>query len=145
MPNYQDAKIYAVECAETGLCYVGATCAELGFRFAGHKSKLKRGIVDTKCALVLKGGDCTIRLLEAFPCDNKMELDERELHWINQMDCVNAIRKIYPPVPADSWKNRKRAEINAYRRAWRHMQRDLVKTHALIKVDAHEFGAVLIH
>jgi hypothetical protein len=145
MPNYQDAKIYAVECAETGLCYVGATCCELTNRFAGHKSKLKRGIVDTKCALVLGGGECTIRVLEAFPCTSKAELDERELHWINQMDCVNAIRKIYPPVPADSWKSRKRQELNAYRRAWRQAQRDLVKAHALIKVDAHELGAVLIH
>jgi hypothetical protein len=145
MPNYQDAKIYAVECAETGLCYVGATCCELAYRFAGHKSKLKRGIVDTKCAIVLGGGECTIRVLEAFPCASKAELDERELYWINQMDCVNAIRKIYPPVPVDSWKSRKRQHVNAYRRAWRQAQRDLVKAHALIKIDAHELGGVLIH
>ncbi len=38
---------------------------------------------------ILKNGDYDIVLIEECKCDNKMQLNARERHYIDQLNCVN--------------------------------------------------------
>jgi hypothetical protein len=41
--------------------------------------------------LFQKYDDVRIELIEEFPCENKMELNKREGHYIRTLDCVNKV------------------------------------------------------
>jgi hypothetical protein len=95
MTDYQKGKIYKIVCNTTGLTYYGSTCEPtLARRLAGHvglfrgfkKGKNIRAMTSIK---VLEGDDYTIVLVELFPCDNIMELHQRERYHIETNDCVN--------------------------------------------------------
>jgi hypothetical protein len=58
-------------------------------------------MVDNVSSKILfeKYDDVRIELIEEFPCENKMELNKREGHYIRTLECVN--KRI-------AWKNKKR-------------------------------------
>ena len=85
MPDYQDAKIYKIVNPENNLVYYGQTTRELKDRFYQHKSKSN----SCSSSLLFKSGTQYIELLENFPCENKKELDAKELFYINNNECVN--------------------------------------------------------
>lgn len=92
MPDYQNGKIYKIECTLPDVegCYVGSTCKKyLCDRMTGHRSDAKNekkkqsriyqtmrehGIPNFK-----------IVLIEEFPCNSKDELRAREEHWIKEL------------------------------------------------------------
>jgi hypothetical protein len=99
MPDYQRGKIYKIVCNTTGLTYYGSTCEPtLARRLAGHRTHYgmwKRGTMKKTNKItsfkVLEKGNYEIVLVEAVPCNSKMELHQRERFYIENNDCVNFI------------------------------------------------------
>jgi len=90
MPNYQNGRIYLIRGGNE--VYYGSTTQPLSVRMAKHRSKYKNN--KNKCksvVLFLKFGvdNCSIELVEAFPCNSREELHAREGHWIRNNPCVN--------------------------------------------------------
>jgi len=94
MPDYQQGKIYKIECNVTGQRYIGSTCEPiLARRLAGHvgnyKSYLNGKSNYVSSFKIFENGDYCIVLLEKYPCDTKDELLARERYWTNSIDCIN--------------------------------------------------------
>ena len=91
--NYINGKIYCIISPNLNTKYIGSTMNELNRRLASHRSKYNRylrGQTDyTSAFRVLADRDCYIELIEAFPCNNKRELEQREGFHIRNYDCVN--------------------------------------------------------
>lgn len=82
MRDYQKGKIYKVVC-ESGLIYIGSTVRELKDRLYEH-TKNGNGC-RTKNFI-----NPTIQLIENYPCNNIIELETRERHYMeNFNECVN--------------------------------------------------------
>ena len=93
MPNYQNSKIYKLYDITTNEQYIGSTTQKLCLRLGGHVADYKKylngkhnNITSFK---IIEGGNYRIELIEAFPCNNKEELHQREGHFIRTLDCVN--------------------------------------------------------
>tara|TARA_R110000803_G_C11774801_1_gene295774 strand:+ start:45 stop:524 length:480 start_codon:yes stop_codon:yes gene_type:complete len=86
--DYSKGKIYKIV-ADNGV-YVGSTKNRLTWRIWKHRNDKKKGIVNSSGKLNLDTAE--IILLENYPCESKIQLNEREQYWIDQYDCVNKIR-----------------------------------------------------
>ena len=97
MPDYQQGKIYKIECNVTGKVYIGSTCEPILAR------RLAQHVGNYKCYLngksnyvtsfdVLQNGNYDIVLIESYPCNSKDELHARERYHTNNKDCVNKIK-----------------------------------------------------
>ena len=86
MPNYQNAKIYAVKSPNTDKVYIGSTTASLKDRFYGHKRTNKK----TTSKEIIEAGEAFIELIELFPCQTRQELHKREGEIIRLTEtCIN--------------------------------------------------------
>ena len=84
MVNYQNGKIYKL--VGNGLTYYGSTCDELYKRLYNHKNNYNK----CKSKLLFDSGDkVEIILVEKFPCNDKIELYQRERYYIENFECVN--------------------------------------------------------
>lgn len=96
MPNYQLGKIYKLISANCAKHYIGSTTVDqLCKRLRGHKARYQAWLNGyhnyvTSFELV-KQPDCTIVLLETFPCNSKDELFKREQYYLDlfKNDIVN--------------------------------------------------------
>jgi hypothetical protein len=94
MVNYELGKIYKIVCNETGLIYIGSTAQKyLSTRLGEHKRSYKSNL-DGKYPYitsfkVIGGGNFDIILLENCSCKDKYELQARERHYIETLECVN--------------------------------------------------------
>lgn len=94
MNKYQDGKIYRIVGGDK--VYIGSTTQTLNARFRGHRNHYK-SFQDCREYKVMvyeifeEVGveECSIELVEDFPCSSKRELEERERYWIETMECVN--------------------------------------------------------
>jgi excinuclease UvrABC ATPase subunit len=96
MPDYQDSKIYKIVNYDNDDVYIGSTTEPtLARRLAKHvgnyKSYLNGKSSYTTSYKIIETGNYDIQLIEAFPCNNKMELHAREGYWIKQLECVNKV------------------------------------------------------
>ena len=94
MVNYQQGKIYKIECNVTDKVYIGSTCKNtLAERLAQH-------VGNYKCYLngksnyvssfeILQNRNYDIVLIESYPCNSKDELHARERYHTNNIECVN--------------------------------------------------------
>lgn len=93
MVNYQNSKIYRLECLNTGLVYIGATTRSLSKRKNEHKTDYNEWINGGKNYVssfeIIKNNNYDIYLMENYPCNSKEELHSREGYWQKQIDCVN--------------------------------------------------------
>ena len=96
MPNYQNARIYALKSNQTDNIYIGSTCQKyLCQRKCQHMVKhrrLKNGKSKQRCASfkICEYDDMYIELIENYPCDTKEELFQREGELIRETEnCVN--------------------------------------------------------
>lgn len=104
MVNYGRGKIYEIiSNNKPELSYVGSTCAVyLSQRFAEHNGSYNRYSNGTdkkfcKSYDVLQHGDCTINLIENYPCNSKEELLARERFYIQSRNCVNKVIPLRTP------------------------------------------------
>jgi hypothetical protein len=93
MVNYNNGKIYKIECLTTGLIYIGSTTKQyLSQRIVEHRSNYKR-YQDGNCHYltsfkVLENDNYLIELLESVDCNSKDELVARErFHYDNIKNC----------------------------------------------------------
>ena len=91
MINYENSKIYKLRNTTTNKIYIGSTTRDLKTRLREHKSlytscKTKKEI---SYLLFNETDNVIIELLENVNCKNRKELEERELHYIQNLDCIN--------------------------------------------------------
>jgi len=91
MPNYKNSKIYKLWSPQGDDIYIGSTVNSLAKRKAQHKEEYIKGKGITSKILFEKYDDIRIELIEDFPCENRMELNKREGHYIRTLVCVNKI------------------------------------------------------
>lgn len=88
MADYSRAMIYELFVDGLEMVYVGSTTQTLKQRLAEHKYYFKtNGAGASKILFTL--GEVQIRLIEAFSCSSKTELEIREGFYIKQRNCVN--------------------------------------------------------
>lgn len=89
MPDYSKGKIYRIVCNETGEQYIGSTTQTLAHRLAKHRNNAK--IPNQQCSSkqIIERGNYAIVLIEECQCENKEQLERRERHFIETLDCVN--------------------------------------------------------
>ncbi len=85
MPNYQNGKIYKLVCDETNLTYIGSTTQSLSKRLCEHNYDLKKNRLKTISNMI----EPKIYLVEDYPCERKEQLNMRERHFIENMECIN--------------------------------------------------------
>ena len=95
MVNYQNGKIYRIDCLSTGKVYIGSTTKEtVAKRLAEHVSKFKQwkaGKSNYTSFQIIEQGNYKITLIELYPCNSKDELSRREGFYIRSMECVNKV------------------------------------------------------
>ena len=113
MPDYQQGKIYKIECLNTGKIYIGSTCQKmLSQRLAEHvrhyKMYLNEKFVYITSYEVLEGENYEITLIKLCPCNSHDELLMEERKVIQEHDCVNSyMRKSF--TDEEKKENRKKA------------------------------------
>ena len=112
MVNYQNAKIYKIVNDELGLTYYGSTCNALYKRFHGHKNKTNK--TNSKI-LFSTQTQPEIILVEKFPCNDKMELHQRERFYIENNECVN---KTIPARTKKEYREDNKSEITEYNKEY---------------------------
>lgn len=83
--TYKNGKIYKLWCLDCDDTYVGSTTQPLSTRLYQHKTQLNC----SSKILFEKSDNVKIELIEEFPCENKDQLNQREGHWIREINCVN--------------------------------------------------------
>ena len=91
---YSKGKIYRLVCNTTGNQYIGSTVQSLSQRLGNHKALYKRfieGKITKKSTSfsILSENNFEMILIEEFACENKNQLERRERHFIETMECVN--------------------------------------------------------
>lgn len=94
--NYQNGKVYRLDCLVTGECYIGSTNEKtLALRLGKHVASYKHwkdGKANYMTSyLIIERGNYQITLIEAYPCNSRDELTAREGHFIRTMECVNKV------------------------------------------------------
>jgi hypothetical protein len=106
MADYSKGKIYKL--SGNGRDYYGSTTQPLTKRYYHHKNNI------TGCIREMLGTDFKIELIEEFPCKTKQELEDRELFWINNNECVNT-KKGLVKVGSEQEKTQRAAYMKQYR------------------------------
>jgi hypothetical protein len=92
--NYQNGKIYRIDCLTTGEVYIGSTCeTTILKRLAGHLSAYNRYKFSKKNFVmsfqIIERNNYKISLIEHYPCNSKEELLLREGYYIRSIKCIN--------------------------------------------------------
>jgi hypothetical protein len=103
MPNYQLGKIYKIVCNTSELVYYGSTCeSTLARRLSSHRSSYESWKTSNRKYVssfkVLENDNYDIILVEFCPCNDKMELHQRERYFIESNDCVNRVIPLRTPL-----------------------------------------------
>ena len=97
MNRYENGKIYKITDVGYNKCYIGSTCESLSKRMERHRKQYKeyiKGRMKKKTTAIdifneLGIENCTIELIENYPCQSKEELFKREGGHIKATECVN--------------------------------------------------------
>lgn len=100
--KFLNGKIYSITSPSSLNCYIGSTIATINRRFIQHRSSYKFYLLDeynyVSSFELIKFGDSLITLLEAYPCNSKLELHNREQwHILNTINCINKNNAINDP------------------------------------------------
>ena len=105
MPDYNNGKIYKIECFETGEVYIGSTCEPtLARRLTKHVDSYgswKGGKSNKVMSFdIIDRGEYKIMLIENFICNSRDQLRAREGHHIKEYkqdnkDNLNIQNKLY--------------------------------------------------
>lgn len=138
--NYNKAKIYMIvpNCEyEEGDVYYGSTCEDyLSKRFVCHRSSYKqwkngKNKFITAFSLFEKYGldNCSIVLVENYPCESVDELRSRESYYIRNNKCVN---KCIPDRSMKEWYENNKCRIKEHRKIYLENNRDYIKEYKKI-------------
>lgn len=94
MNKYQNGKIYKIVCNTTNLTFYGSTTEpNINRKLAGHKANLKKANKNDISYKVLENDNYKIELIEAYVCNSKEELLNREQYYIKNNECINEMKK----------------------------------------------------
>jgi group I intron endonuclease len=84
---FKNAKIYKLTNTVDDEIYIGSTSSTLQRRLSTHKANAKVHTQRPIYQHLNKVGmnNVSIELIEDFPCDNKVQLEVREQHWVNTL------------------------------------------------------------
>ena len=119
MVNYKNGKIYKLVNDELNLTYYGSTCNELRKRLNDHKKK------SNKCSskIMFESGVVKIYLVEEFPTENKMLLNQRERYYIENNECVN---KVIPGRTRKEYRDDNKYKINITEKEYYNNNKDKI-------------------
>jgi hypothetical protein len=93
MNKYINGKVYALISESAKVVYYGSTIQRLSQRAGEHRRDYKNYLYNDgwKCSSfdVLKHEDAKIILIEEFPCETRLELEQREGYWQRNNNCTN--------------------------------------------------------
>jgi hypothetical protein len=123
MVNYSNGKIYKIESHSGDKIYIGSTTKQyLSQRMDKHRADYKfwkngKGGKIRSFELFDEYGieNCSIILLELFPCNTKDELVSRESFYIRTFDCVN---KVIPGRSLSEWRDENKGSINKWHKEY---------------------------
>jgi len=91
--KYLNGKVYKIVSEHTDKVYIGSTINKLSKRLSSHKSDYIMYLNNNRrfrtSFNLIKLGNVKIYLIEECPCENKNQLERRERHFIETMNCVN--------------------------------------------------------
>jgi len=161
--TYKDGKIYKLLDHTTGNIYIGSTQQTLERRRQKHiydswnygkiqVGKDRNRVIKYSSHDIIINKHWDIYLLEAYPCENKLELRMKEQEWIDKLDCVNRQRAYRTKEQAEEqsikcwearakkpeWKEYKR-KLYAYQSTWGESRTRPYSTN-LLKIDPNLFN-----
>jgi group I intron endonuclease len=136
MVNYVFGKIYKLVNNVDDKIYIGSTCTTLARRKSDHKasSKKKPNRPVYQHVNAIGWDNVEIILIEAFACNNKMELEKRERYYIDSLK--PELNKNIPTRTNQEYRETNKAiksahektdEYKAYRRAYQSTPEYLAK------------------
>ena len=81
--SYADGKIYVLKSHQTKDVSFGGTTSSLINQLNFHKKEYM--LFGNSINNILRYRDVWIELVEEYPCNNKKELDERVVWWVNNI------------------------------------------------------------
>jgi hypothetical protein len=127
MVNYQNGKIYKIECNETGQVYYGSTTRKLCDRVAQHRSQYRRWIEgkssNVNSFIIIGRGNYSYSLVEDFPCERKEQLYAREGWYVKNNDCVN---KYVPGRTYEEYREENKEKIANQRKTYRENNKEKI-------------------
>jgi group I intron endonuclease len=101
--RYAKGKIYRLVNSVDNEFYVGSTCLDLAKRFYYHKNTAKKQVERRVYKHLNEIGfeNMSIVLIEEYPCENKMQLERRERHWIDELKPT--LNKYIPTRTIQEW------------------------------------------
>lgn len=115
MENYQNSEIYGLF-HNNSLFYVGSTMTGIKKRFLRHTSDFKNGFYKHRYITVNDWDQVEVRLLEAYPCESKKDLELRERYWIEKLTPCGNDR--IPCRTKQEWRIANKETIREYKKNW---------------------------
>ena len=100
--------IYVLTCHITDEKYIGSTMRDLDTRYRRHKT-------DKSCVSrhIIERGNHSIKQLELFETDDRIELEKREQYWMNIIPNINH-KRAFRTEEERITQNREQAKKNYY-------------------------------
>ena len=146
MPDYSKGQIYKIVDNGFNKCYIGSTVETLAQRMTKHRNHYKMHKEGKRTYIHLfklfdEFGveNCKIYWIEDYACNSKKELEAREGHHIQIIDCVN---KRIEGRSKQQWNEDNIEKVREWKRQWEIDNWDYIKTTRSIEVKC-DCGAVV--
>ena len=129
MPDYNNGKIYCIRNVLDNGKYYGSTVEPLEIRWRKHKCSCRKNESKQNYPIYKKMNELGlnnffIELVEEFPCNNKMELEAREKHWIKQDGNIN---KTIPTRTYKEWCEDNKEYLQEQKKEYRENNKEYLK------------------
>ena len=132
MEKYSNGKIYRIDCLTSGDFYIGSTLSDLSKRLREHKYDLK-----CRSHTIIKNGNCTISLIENYPCLSRNELRKREGHYQRlYKDNESCLNCRIEDRTHDEWIQDNKEYFTEYMRKLYVMNKDKIKEQHIIRKES---------
>jgi hypothetical protein len=129
--KYVNGLIYKIVCNDTNEQYYGSTIQTLAQRLSDHVSSYNKALQGSKGKVssysIIERNNYKIVLVEAFPCNNKMELERQERKFIEENVCLN---KVIPGRTRKEYKQDNKANIIEKGKKYRQDNKDVIAARA---------------
>ena len=128
MNKYSEGKIYKIINSKTNLIYIGSTTNTLFNRFNSHLRSYNNDVLTTtaKKLFDIDVNNCSIELLQNFPCNNRRELQLQEGKFIKLFQPYVVNKKIEGRSQRE-YKNEHKREIAEYQKNYKLHHKDDLK------------------
>ena len=138
--RYNKGKIYRLVNSVDNEVYVGSTCGSLPKRLYDHKSmgKKKSSIRVYAHLNAIGWASVSIVLVEEYVCENKMQLERRERHWIEVLKPT--LNTYVPTRTVQEWTQANKEHVQQQHKAWYENNKERVLVKAKVRRDGLDKG-----